>query len=99
MDEFKSINICIPIDTYNRVKELCPTKKWGQNKIQEFHSQIYTNGLEHPWFIDKENRRKVTALEIKYKTLKAQLSIARKQLGQEDEKDLPATTLASRRHV
>ena len=92
MDTFKNITIRIPVDVYNRIERLSPRKRKGQNNVQQFWTQIFVDGLEHPRFINKENRRNAATLEIQNSMLKHQLSVAQKQLRQEKPQDLlPAT--------
>ena len=87
--ETKNITIPIPIDIYNRVEKLRPAKKNGRHDIAEFYTEIFLDGIAGPRFIIKEARRNTTKLEMKISLLKHKLSVARKQLGQEDEKELP----------
>src|ERR1017187_6522034 len=93
MDTFKNITIRIPVDVYNRVERLAPRKKWGRNDIQEFWTHILLDGLEHPRFINKENKRNAAVLEIQNSMLKGQLAVAQKQLRQESGKELPAAAI------
>src|ERR1035437_7786137 len=93
MDTFKNITIRIPVDVYDRIERLAPRKKWGRNDIQEFWTQIFLDGLGHPRFINKENKRNAAVLEIQNSMLKQQLSVAQKQLRQENGQDPPAATI------
>ena len=44
MPEFKLITISIPLDVYERVEALCPSKRKGRNRVPEFHTKIYLQG-------------------------------------------------------
>ena len=93
MDTFKNITIRIPVDVYNRIERLSPRKRKGQNNVQEFWTHIFLDGLEHPRFINKENKRNAAVLEIQNSMLKQQLSVAQKQLRQESGKELPSAAI------
>jgi hypothetical protein len=89
MDTFKHITICIPIGVYNRVEKLAPRKKWGRNDVQEFHTQIYLDGLEHSRFLNLEHRRNLNKLALENSILKAQLAIANNRLGRNSTEKPP----------
>lgn len=79
------------------MEKLCRRKKWGRNDIREFWTQIFLDGLEHPNFINKENRRKTTKLQIENALLKQQLSEQKQQ--QQNDANLPNVTDTLARHV
>jgi hypothetical protein len=76
----KHVTICIPVDVYARVKKLAPQKKWETNNIQEFYTQIFLDGLEHPRFLKKEHQLAIRKLEVEKSIVQGQLTAAQKQL-------------------
>ena len=76
----KHVTIVIPVDVYARVKKLAPQKKWEANNIQEFHTQIFLDGLEHPRFVKKEHQLAIRKLEIEKSIVQGQLTAAQKKL-------------------
>ena len=76
----KHVTISIPVDVYERVKKLAPQKRWEANNIQEFYTQIFLDGLEHPRFIRKEHQLALRKLEIEKSIVQSQLTAAQKKL-------------------
>lgn len=64
MPEFKNITISIPLDVYERVETLCPGKRCGQNRIRDFYTNIFLQGVESPEFLKAEKRRLETKIKL-----------------------------------
>lgn len=75
----KHFTISIPADVYERVKKLAPQKKWEANRIRDFYTQIFLDGLEHPRFLQKEHQLAIRKLEMEKSILQGQLAAAQKQ--------------------
>lgn len=82
MSTFKLVTIPVPIDAYNRIKRLWPSKRKGRHNIPEFVLQVLLGGLEHPRFLNREHQRCMDVAEWENRMLQTKLSAAESKLGQ-----------------
>jgi len=74
------ILIAIPKTDADRLERLAP-RQGGSHAMQEYHSRIVLNGLEHPDFIHEEYDRRISILECEKSMLLGQLTVTQKKLS------------------